>query len=123
MRLRDACYYQHQNRRSTPRAVGTALAETAGLAHDEPTRQYGRPATFFPLLQRLNLAAAWSTVDAPMLALWGKDDWIMSRSDIPALPTFLRSAHRAYNRFVELAQTDHILNAFAYAVDACRGAG
>ena len=49
---------------------------------DTPDTQYGRPPAFYQQLQLLNLAAAWSRVKAPTLAMHGEFDWIMSRADM-----------------------------------------
>lgn len=116
-------YDQYLNRRMTPGGVGAAFPALAGLWHDEPTRQYGRPAAYYHQLQALNIAEAWSAVDAPVLAVWGEYDWIMSRDDVVALPTLVRPAHRARSQFVQLPKTDHVLNEYGSAADAFRGEG
>lgn len=114
-------YDRYLNGRLAPGAVAVERPELARYWYDEPARQYGRPARFYHQLQALNIAAAWSEADAPVLAIWGEFDWIMSRDDVAALPGMVRPAHRPRSRFVELPRTDHVLNEYATAADAFGG--
>ena len=67
--------------RLTPAQVVERKPRLKGVWYDEPDSQYGRPARFYHQLQDLDLGAAWGTVRAPTLVVWGEYDWIMDRSD------------------------------------------
>jgi pimeloyl-ACP methyl ester carboxylesterase len=58
-------------------------------------------------LQDLNLWAAWEKVDAPVLAIWGEHDWIMSRDDIEKIAELANRRRPGNGRFVALPRTTH----------------
>lgn len=74
-------YDLYLNGKLSPSEIVGQHPEMKEIWYDEPARQYGRPAAFYQQLQQLNLAEAWQSVDAPVLAVHGEYDWIMSAGD------------------------------------------
>jgi pimeloyl-ACP methyl ester carboxylesterase len=101
-------YTDYLVRKMTPREVLKSKPHLAPLWYDRPEHQYGRPASFYHQLQDLNLASAWEKVDAPVLALYGEYDWIMSRADHELIAEIVNSKHPGRANFVELPKTDHL---------------
>jgi alpha-beta hydrolase superfamily lysophospholipase len=100
-------YDLYLNGRQTPGAILEAHPEMKPIWSDEPARQYGRPAAFYWQLQSLNLARAWSAVDAPVLLVHGSDDWIMSADDFALLAAALNARHPGSAEFIEWRGLDH----------------
>jgi pimeloyl-ACP methyl ester carboxylesterase len=99
-------------RRLLPREVLAQSPHLAPLWYDEPEHMYGRPAAFFHQAQALNLIAAWEKVDAPVLAVHGEYDWIMSRSDHELIAEVVNRVRPGTARFVEVPKTDHHFMAY-----------
>ena len=83
--------------------------------------QYGRPKSYYQQLQDLNLMAAWSLVRAPVLALHGEYDWIMSRGDFELLVDLVNRNRPGAAEFVELPRTGHTFEHYASLQDAFLG--
>jgi pimeloyl-ACP methyl ester carboxylesterase len=79
---------------------------------------YGRPLAFYQQLQKLNLAAAWSQVKVPTLALHGQYDWIMSRDDIETIAAIVNTNHAGAARFVEVPAMGHTFQHYLSMADA-----
>ncbi len=77
--------------------------------YDEPERQYGRPAAYYQQLQQLNLAEAWQAVDAPVLAVHGEYDWIMSAGDYRLLVDAVNARHPGSATYVDWPHAAHDL--------------
>ena len=81
---------------------------------------YGLPPAFYQQLQKLNLAAAWSRVKAPTLALHGQFDWIMSREDHELIAADVsRNGTDAFA--YEVPQMGHTFQHFLSLADAFKG--
>jgi pimeloyl-ACP methyl ester carboxylesterase len=80
--------------------------------------QYGRPPAFYQQLQRLNLAAAWSKVGAPVLVIHGQFDWIMSREDHELIAAMVNKNAANAARFVEIPNMGHAIGTYASMADA-----
>ena len=103
-----ANFYTHYLiHKQTPAEVIRRMPELKELWYDAPEHQYGRPAAFYQQLQDLNLWAAWDKADAPVLAIWGEHDWIMSRDDIEQIAKIANRKHAGSGRFVVLPRTTH----------------
>jgi alpha-beta hydrolase superfamily lysophospholipase len=100
-------YDLYLNGRQTPGAVVANHPEFKAIWYDEPARQYGRPASFYWQLQSLNLARAWSSVNAPVLAVHGSEDWIMSADDFALLAAALNARKPGSAEFVEWRGLGH----------------
>jgi pimeloyl-ACP methyl ester carboxylesterase len=114
----ERLYDLYLNERRLPGEVVRSYPELADAWTDEPDHQYGRPAAFYQQLQALNLATAWSKVDAPVLAVHGEYDWIMSRDDPALLVRALNALHPGRAELVEVARMDHFYTVHADAVAA-----
>jgi pimeloyl-ACP methyl ester carboxylesterase len=103
-----ANFYTHYLiHKQTPAEVIRRMPELKDLWYDAPEHQYGRPAAFYQQLQDLNLWAAWDKADAPVLAIWGEHDWIMSRDDIEKIAKIANRKRPGSGRFVVLPRTTH----------------
>ena len=100
-------YTDYLVHKQTPGEIIRRKPQLKELWSDMPEHQYGRPAAFYHNLQDLNLWGAWEKVDAPVLAIWGEHDWIMSRADIEKLAELANRKHRGNGRFVALPRTTH----------------
>jgi pimeloyl-ACP methyl ester carboxylesterase len=100
-------YTEYLVRRRTPRQVLAEKPHLTPLWYDEPEHQYERPAAFYHQLQELNLAAAWAKTGAPVLAIHGGHDWIMSREDHQLIAELANRQRPGSGRFVAIARMDH----------------
>ena len=81
---------------------------------------YGRPLAFYEQLQKLNLADAWSRVNAPTYVLRGAFDWIMSREDSELIAMYVnRNGDLA--SFYEIPNTGHTFQHYLSLGDAFKG--
>jgi len=100
-------YTDYLIHKQTPGEIIRRKPQLKELWYDMPEHQYGRPAAFYHDLQDLNLWAAWEKVDAPVLAIWGEHDWIMSRADIEKIAELANRKHPGNGKFVALPRTTH----------------
>ncbi|HWS61850.1 MAG TPA: alpha/beta hydrolase [Steroidobacteraceae bacterium] len=93
--------------RLPPREILARRPEFKSLWEGDPEHQYGRPVAYYQQLQDLNLMAAWSGVKAPLLALHGEFDWIMSRGDLEIMVGLVNHNVPGAAEMVELPATGH----------------
>ncbi len=74
-------YTEYLLKQQTPESVLKKYPALKKIWYDEPTRQYGRPATFYMQVQATNFVKAWEKINVPTLILYGEYDWIMSEED------------------------------------------
>jgi pimeloyl-ACP methyl ester carboxylesterase len=108
------------------KSVEQIVKENPSLAELWPeekdlTHLYGRPLAFYQQLQTLNLAAAWSGVKVPALALHGEFDWIMGREDSELIAQYVNANQAGAARFVEVPEMGHTFQHYKSFVDAFRG--
>ena len=115
-------YYAFLLDRQTPQQIFQRRPDLKALWGRDFALQYGRPVAYYQQLQDLNLMAAWSGVRAPVLALHGEFDWIMSRSDIETIVERVNRNAPGAARFVELPQTGHTFEHYATQQAAFAGA-
>lgn len=117
MRMKQyATFYDlYLNHGKTPGEIIREHPEFKSIWYDEPEHQYGRPAAFYQQLQALNLAQAWSTVHASVLAVHGEFDWIMSADDYQLLVNALNARHPGTAEYVNWPRADHGLYTHASA--------
>lgn len=84
-------YDLYLNEKQLPGQIIREHPELKEIWYDKPEGQYGRPAAYYHQLQALNLAEAWSAVSAPVLAVHGEFDWIMSAEDCNLLADAINS--------------------------------
>ena len=107
VKLFEKFYSQYLIDKMTP---GEAIAREPAVKaiwYDASDGQYGRPAAFYQELQDLNLAQAWSAVNAPALVVHGGQDWVMSRADAESISDEVNRQHAGQAEFVELPQANH----------------
>jgi pimeloyl-ACP methyl ester carboxylesterase len=79
------------------------------------------PVAYYQQLQELNLMAAWSKVSAPLLALHGEFDWIMSGEDLKIMVELINRDTPGAAEFVELRSTGHTFEHYATQETAFAG--
>ncbi|HBY64409.1 MAG TPA: hypothetical protein DEH78_31700 [Solibacterales bacterium] len=109
--------------RLRPRDVLRKHPELGALWYGEPDGLYGRPAAFHQQAQAANLAAAWEKVDAPVLAVHGEYDWMMSRVDHELIAEVVNRLRPGTARFAAIPGTDHNFMSFETAEKAFRREG
>jgi pimeloyl-ACP methyl ester carboxylesterase len=122
MRGYSEFYDDYLIKKKTPGEVIKAKPNLAELWYDQPDHQYGRPATFYQQLEDLDLLGAWAKVDAPVLAIHGEYDWIMSREDHEIIAALGNRNHPGNGKFVELSKTNHLLFSYASPQEAFKNA-
>jgi pimeloyl-ACP methyl ester carboxylesterase len=109
MRNYATFYDLYLNQRLLPGEIIHVHPEMKELWQDKPDGQYGRPAAFYQQLQQLNLAETWQSVDAPVLAIHGEYDWIMSGDDYRFLADAVNARHPGSATYLEWPRADHLL--------------
>lgn len=67
---------------------------------------YGRHYRFLQELNDVNVAARWQAVEAPVLAMWGRGDYVSSRGDHQLLVDIVNRYHAGQAKLVEV-DADH----------------
>jgi pimeloyl-ACP methyl ester carboxylesterase len=107
----------------TPAEVIARRPDLASLWYDAPGGQYGRPASYFHQVARLNVEEAWSRIDVPVLILHGEYDWIMSRDEAERIAQIVGARDSGLPELAILPQTDHNFLRFASRADAFHDRG
>ena len=113
-------YSLYLNQRLKPADVTRIRPDLKALWYDDPGSQYGRPAAFFHQLQALNVAEAWQRVRAPVLAVYGEHDWIMSRDDHELIARWVNRSQAGLAKLVVIPRMDHFYMAHATPEQAFR---
>jgi pimeloyl-ACP methyl ester carboxylesterase len=109
MRKYATFYDLYLNQKLTPGRIIAQHPEFKAIWYDAPEHQYGRPAAFYHQLQELNLAEAWDGVTAPVLAVHGEYDWVMSGDDAKLMVNALNAKRPGSAEFMEWPHADHLL--------------
>jgi pimeloyl-ACP methyl ester carboxylesterase len=107
MKSVEALYSAYLLERKSPGKIFSARPDLKSLWEGDANQQYGRPTSYYQQLQDLDLMAAWSTVRAPVLALHGEYDWIMSDGDFRLLVELVNRNSPGAAQSIELAHTGH----------------
>lgn len=99
--------------RRPPQEILTQQPQLRAVWDGTGDRQYGRPVVYYQQLQDLDLEAAWSRVQVPVLALHGEYDWIMSRGDFELLVEIVNRNRPGSAEFAELPHTGHTFEHYA----------
>jgi pimeloyl-ACP methyl ester carboxylesterase len=99
--------------RQRPQQIFDKRPDLKMLWEGDSNHQYGRPVAYYQQLQDLNLMAAWSSVNVPVLALHGEFDWIMSRGDLEIMVGLVNHNAPRLAEFVELPSTGHTFEHYA----------
>lgn len=121
MKMEEKLYSGYLLEGRSPHEIFARDPELKTLWEGPDDQQYGRPVSYYQQLQELDLMAAWSAVHAPVLALHGEYDWIMSRADIELVAELVNRNASGSAEFVELAHTGHGLENYASLSDAFDG--
>jgi len=84
--------------------VGAAWTRIVGTSADG---HYGRPFTFHQQAQKADWAAAWSKVNAPVLAMYGEYDWFESRDATSLIARIANARAPGAGTFVEVPRMNH----------------
>lgn len=84
------------------------------------TEHYGRPFAFHQQAQRADWAAAWSRVNAPVLALFGEYDWFESHDATSLIARITNAKSPGRGTFAEIPRMNHHFATFPSAEDAFR---
>ena len=105
-----ASFYDiYLNGKLSPGEIIGRRPELKAIWYDEPAHQYGRPSAYYHQLQELNLAEAWEKVTAPVLAVHGEYDWVMSADDYRLLVNALNALHSGSATYMDWPRADHVL--------------
>jgi len=121
MKSEERLYSAYLLERESPREIFARHPDLRTLWEGPDDQQYGRPVAYYQQLQDLDLMAAWSGVRAPVLALHGEYDWIMSRADIELVAELVNRNSPGSAEFAELPHTGHTFEHYASLQDAFGG--
>jgi pimeloyl-ACP methyl ester carboxylesterase len=121
MKSEEQLYTAYLLKHQSPHEVFVAQPQLKALWEGADDQQYGRPIVYYQQLQELDLTNAWSSVRAPVLALHGEYDWIMSRSDFELLVDLVNHNAPGAAEFVELPHTGHTFEHYASLQSAFEG--
>lgn len=95
-----------------PAAIAASSAELGRYLRDtrrDGERVWGHHYSLFQQLGRINQAAQWSALPAPLVAIWGAEDLVTARQDHERLVAMVNRAHPGHARLVVLPGVDHAL--------------
>lgn len=81
---------------------------------------YGRHYRFIQELYEINIAAQWRGVEAPVLAIWGRGDYVSSRGDHKLLVDIVNRYHPGQATFVEVDADHWFMTATSFAESYAR---
>lgn len=84
--------------------VGAVWPRIVGTSADG---HYGRPFAFHQQAQKADWAAAWSKVNAPVLAMFGEYDWFESRDATSLIARIANARAPGSGTFVEIPRMNH----------------
>ncbi|HEX6107550.1 MAG TPA: alpha/beta hydrolase, partial [Gemmatimonadales bacterium] len=123
MQMLEDLYARYLLGGDTPGAIVARRPEYAEVWDDLPRHQYGRPVSFFQDVQRFNVAAAWDSLDVPVLVLYGEHDWVRAREDHELIVRMVNARRPGSAELVVLEGVDHNLMRYADPASAFRGEG
>ena len=101
-------------------ALGSVWSRIIGTSADG---QYGRPFAFHQQAQKADWAAAWSRVNAPVLALYGEYDWFESHDAASLIARIVNSKNPGRGTFVVVPRMDHHFTVYPTAQAALKEEG
>ena len=110
-------------KRMNPSEIVRTRPHLKNFWYGEGDTLYGRPAKFHMGLQALNLAEAWAKVSAPVLAIHGEHDWIMSADDPRMIVDWVNRNAPGKGRLELVSRMDHDFSDYASAEAAFRDEG
>lgn len=100
---------------ATDAAVGAVWSRIVGTSADG---HYGRPFSFHQQAQKADWAAAWSRVNAPVLALYGEYDWFESHDATSLIARIVSAKTPGRGSFAEIPRMNHHFAQFPNATAA-----
>jgi pimeloyl-ACP methyl ester carboxylesterase len=111
MTLRLQFFDRYLIRAQTPAQIAAADANLGAvwprIVGTTADGHYGRPFTFHQQAQKADWAAAWSWVDAPVLALYGEYDWFESHDATSLIARIVNAKTPGRGTFVEIPRMNH----------------
>jgi pimeloyl-ACP methyl ester carboxylesterase len=108
--------------RETPAQIAAADAQLGSvwkrIVGTSDTGHYGRPFAFHQQAQQADWAAAWSRVNAPVLALYGEYDWFESHDATSIIARIANAKSPGRGTFAEIPRMNHHFEIFPSAEDA-----
>ena len=105
--------------RLTPEQILTRYPHLEGAVENvDAFHFFGRHASFYQQLYRVNLPAAWSALEAYVLAMHGEFDWVSSRADHEQIAAIVNGRSPGRGRFAPLPGLDHGLTAHVTLQDS-----
>jgi pimeloyl-ACP methyl ester carboxylesterase len=84
--------------------IGAVWSRIVGTSADG---HYGRPFAFHQQAQQADWAAAWSQVNAPVLAMYGEYDWFESRDAASLIARIASARASGAGTFIEIPRMNH----------------
>jgi pimeloyl-ACP methyl ester carboxylesterase len=84
--------------------IGAVWPRIVGTTADG---HYGRPFAFHQQAQKADWAAAWSKVEAPVLAMYGEYDWFESRDATSLIARIVEAKNPGRGAYVEIPRMNH----------------
>jgi pimeloyl-ACP methyl ester carboxylesterase len=111
MTLRYQFFGRYLIRSETPAQIA-ATDPTLGavwkrIVGTDEKGQYGRPFAFHQQAQRADWAAAWSKIDAPVLAMYGAYDWFESPEATALIARIANVRSAGRGTYVEVPRMNH----------------
>ncbi|GFE83317.1 alpha/beta hydrolase [Steroidobacter agaridevorans] len=111
MTLRLQFFDRYLIHRQTPAQIAAADATLGAvwpsIVGTTANDHYGRPFAFHQQAQQADWAAAWSKVDAPVLALYGEYDWFESRDATSLIARIANAKSPGRGTFAEIPRMNH----------------
>ena len=111
MQLFSDFYTQYLIHKKTPEEIIEGNDNYKDLWYDDPRHQFGRSAEYYQQIQELNFERAWHNVTAPVLAIYGEYDWVMSLRDHQRIVDLVNK-DKEIAKIVVLPKTNHLLSTF-----------
>jgi pimeloyl-ACP methyl ester carboxylesterase len=126
MRRSAAILHYLYTEKREPAEIKSQHPELAGMIDESMTEGkyfFGRTLTFFRQLADTNLAAAWSKLDAAVLAMWGRADYVSAEADHAWIAAIVNREHPGRATFLPLDGTGHGFQKAASPQEAFRARG
>jgi pimeloyl-ACP methyl ester carboxylesterase len=111
MTLRVQFFEKYLTRGQTPAQIAAADPNLGGvwsrIVGTSADGHYGRPLSFHQQAQKADWAAAWSRVNAPVLALYGEYDWFESLDATTLITRIVNAKSPGRGTFAEIPRMNH----------------
>ena len=122
MKLFTEFYADYLLHKMTPGDVIKAKPYLKDVWYDEPTGQFGRPASYHHQVQQLDVPGAWQKINYPALIICGEYDWIMSIQEHEYIEHIVNATHSGNGELKIISQMDHHFSNYKNRQEAFEGA-